>query len=309
MDYLFGAVHAGERKVEGCVAGAVLPFRRPTPTQAGESMSPAPTRNFVLLGRWLVVAGLIGTGVQQLIIQNFVRLVPKLPAWVPAPAIWVNATGLALIAIGVAIATGKLARAAALSLAAMLAVMLVALYLPGVLGNPGAGFMWTNPCKTLALIGGALMLASLAPGSQQLGLEHPRSGDATEASRPHGLEPVSLAPVFLGIFLLVCGVQHFVYAGFVDTLVPAWIPPGQRFWTIFSALALIAGGAGILVPRTARLAGAMSGLMIFLWVLLLHIPRALATPREAGETSAIFEALALSGVAFLVAGTRRAAAR
>jgi hypothetical protein len=41
--------------------------------------------------------------------------------------------------------------------------------------------------------------------------------------------------------------------------------------------------------------------MVFLWVLMLHIPRALADPSVPGETSAIFEALALSGVALLVA--------
>jgi hypothetical protein len=44
--------------------------------------------------------------------------------------------------------------------------------------------------------------------------------------------------------------------------------------------------------------------MIFLWVLLLHIPRALAGPNHANETAGIFEALAISGVALLVAGTR-----
>jgi uncharacterized membrane protein YphA (DoxX/SURF4 family) len=67
---------------------------------------------------------------------------------------------------------------------------------------------------------------------------------------------------------------------------------------------LIAGGLGIFLPATTRAAAAMSGLMIFLWVFLLHIPRAIAPPRDPGETSAIFEALAISGVAFLVAGRR-----
>jgi hypothetical protein len=46
--------------------------------------------------------------------------------------------------------------------------------------------------------------------------------------------------------------------------------------------------------------------MIFLWVFLVHIPRALAGPNHANETAGVFEALALSGVALLVAATRRA---
>jgi uncharacterized membrane protein YphA (DoxX/SURF4 family) len=86
--------------------------------------------------------------------------------------------------------------------------------------------------------------------------------------------------------------------------VPAWIPPGQRFWTYITGAALIAGGSGILIPRTARLAATLSAVMIFLWVLLLHIPRAIAGPQHVFETAGVFEALALSGVALIVAGTR-----
>jgi uncharacterized membrane protein YphA (DoxX/SURF4 family) len=71
-------------------------------------------------------------------------------------------------------------------------------------------------------------------------------------------------------------------------------------------VALFFGGVGILIPRTARLAATLSGVMIFLWVLMLHIPRSLSLPQHAFETAGIFEALALSGIAFTVAATRKA---
>ena len=103
--------------------------------------------------------------------------------------------------------------------------------------------------------------------------------------------------------MISSGIQHFLFAQFVKTLVPAWIPPDQSFWTYFAAVALIAGGAGLMVPRTTRLAAALSGLMIFLWVLLLHIPRALGAPDAAqaqNEWTAVFEALAFSGIAFML---------
>jgi uncharacterized membrane protein len=101
----------------------------------------------------------------------------------------------------------------------------------------------------------------------------------------------------------VCGVQHYVYREFVDRLVPAWLP-ATRFWTLFAGASLVAGGLGVLVPRTARLAATLSALMIFLWVLMLHIPRAFAEPEHAFETAGVFEALALSGVSLIVAATR-----
>ena len=71
----------------------------------------------------------------------------------------------------------------------------------------------------------------------------------------------------------------------------------------FTGLALIAGGTGLLVPPTARLAATLSGVMIFLWVLMLHIPRALSGPNNANETAGVFEALAMSGIALMVAGS------
>ena len=52
---------------------------------------------------------------------------------------------------------------------------------------------------------------------------------------------------------------------------------------------------------TARLAATLTGIMIFSWVVLLHIPRALADVHNANETTAVFEALAMTGPAFLVA--------
>jgi len=41
--------------------------------------------------------------------------------------------------------------------------------------------------------------------------------------------------------------------------------------------------------------------MVFLWVVLLHIPRAAANLRNPNETTAVFEAIAVAGSALLVA--------
>ncbi len=67
-------------------------------------------------------------------------------------------------------------------------------------------------------------------------------------------------------------------------------------------MALISRGAGLLLLQTARLAAALSGLMIFLWVVLLHIPRALAAAaaQSRNEWTSVFEALAISGIAFVL---------
>jgi uncharacterized membrane protein len=242
------------------------------------------------LGRSFIGVAAMGWGVQQLVTRQFVRLVPKLPAWVPSPSLWAVLVGVVLVAAGLALLLGRWTRLAAGVLAALILVSFVLLQVPVVVANPLTGFLWTNPLKALALAGGAGILIARSPGAG-------RPASTAHAS----LEP--LGAVLLALFLLVGGIQHFVYRGFVATLVPSWVP-GHMFWTFFTGVALIAGGLGILFRPTARLAATMAALMIFSWVLLLHIPRALAVPHEPGETAGVFEALALSGVALLVAGTR-----
>jgi uncharacterized membrane protein len=250
-------------------------------------------RNLTTIGRIFFGTALAASGLQQLIIRDFVRLVPKLPAWVPWPSVWPGAIGVVLIVAGGAILLDRQRPWAASVVGALLLFLFLVLRVPEIVSNPLVGFMWTNPSKILALWGGTLFLTGALPGENNPGLRW------TERL-------ICLGPILFGVFLLICGIQHFIYARFVDSLVPAWIPPGPRFWTCFAGVALIVGGTGILIPRTTRWAAALAGLMIFLWVPLLHIPRALADVHNAGETSAIFEALALSGVAFLLAGTRAA---
>ena len=251
------------------------------------------------VGRWFFGVGVLSTGLLQLVTGAFVRIVPKLPAWVPAHSFWAYAIGVVLVVAGLALLSERTARVAGAVVGAMVLVMLVLLCLPELVVHPTLarpflhGFMWTKPFKALALVGGAALVAHSVPGG-------------TSMLAPLVRGAVRLAPLgalFLAAFLVVCGVQHFVYNDFVTAMVPAWVP-GQRFWACFTGVALFAGGVGILVPRTSRLAAGLSALMIFLWVLMLHIPRALLLPQHAFETAGIFEALALSGVALTVAASR-----
>jgi uncharacterized membrane protein YphA (DoxX/SURF4 family) len=254
-------------------------------------------QHLTTLGRSFFGAATMASGVLQIVTGDFVRLAPTLPAWVPAHSLWASAVGIVLVGAGLAILTGWLTRTAAVVVGAVLVIVLLSL-LPQMVVNPAfdrpflRGFMWTRPLKALALVGGAAILAGGLAGE-------PRAASALVRGF------ASLAPVgriLLALFLVVAGMQHFAYANFVKDLVPSWIP-GQLYWTYLAGVALMAGGVGMLVPRTARLAALMSALMIFLWVLLLHIPRAFAGPNHANETAGVFEALAFSGIALLVAAT------
>lgn len=252
-------------------------------------------KKLATFGRSLVAISMIAFGVQHLAYLDFVtRAFPALPKWIPGQPFLSCVFGVFLIAAGIAIISGKAARIAALLLGAAILISFVVLYLPALIVDPSNAGLLTNAGKALALAGGSLLAAGSFPGELN-------AATNWRASVTNALEKfIPLGRFFLAAFMILAGVLHFIFAEFVTRMVPSWIP-GNAFWTYFTGVALIAGGVGMVIPITKRLAAFLSGIMIFLWVVLLHIPRAAADLHNANETTALFEALAFSGTAFLVA--------
>ena len=110
----------------------------------------------------------------------------------------------------------------------------------------------------------------------------------------------TLGRVFVAVSLVVFGVQHFIYGGFVATLVPAFMP-GRLFWAYFVGVAFFAAAAGILYKLMARPAATMLGVMFFLFLVLLHIPRIIGNSSNGNEWTSGFVALAMCGGAWILA--------
>lgn len=251
--------------------------------------------NLTSLARMFLAVAMIAFGLQHFIYLDFVtRVFPGSVTWIHARPFWACVGGAILVIAGLAIILGKSARLAALLLGAVILASFVLLHLPLLIASPSNGGIWTQSGKALALAGGSFLVAGSLP-SQPLN----RGGSVRRATRFLD-KLIPLSPFFLGAFLVVCGILHFIYVDFVATLVPSWIP-WHIFWTYFAGVALIAGGIGMLVPATSRLAAWLTAAMIFVWVLVLHIPRALADIHNSNETTAVFEALAVTGAAILVA--------
>jgi uncharacterized membrane protein YphA (DoxX/SURF4 family) len=251
---------------------------------------------FISVGRLFFAIGLIAWGIQHLVAGDFVtRVVPSWPAWLPARTMSAYLVGAALIAAGAAIALDVKGRAAALAFSLFALVSFVLLHVPLAAKDSLIGGRWTGAGKALVMCGGASCIAlSLSEGQR----DDPGGRWASASVRD---SVILWGRVSLGAFMILCGIQHFKFAQFVATLVPAWIP-GAMFWTYFAGVALIAGGIGIIVPRVTRLAAILSGAMIFSWVFLVHIPLVVKNPQSTTDVAAVFEALAFSGVAFLLVG-------
>lgn len=191
-----------------------------------------------------------------------------------------------------------------------LGTCMLALYIVGHLPfelthNLGHMGPWTNSMKMLVFAGGAFIIAAAYPpggSASWAGTENPvPTGLAQGKSQPLSERLIPLGPIFFGIFLIFGGIEHFVYLEFVNMLIPGYVP-GHSFWTCFAGVALIGSGLSLIFKFQLRIISFLLGLMIFLWVWMLHVPRAIQFPDElqGNEWTFVFEALAFSGFAWAV---------
>jgi uncharacterized membrane protein len=214
------------------------------------------------------------------------------PPWSPESHGLAWVAGIELIAVGICIVMLKQARLAAALLGATLVLRALVVFLPRLIMHVHDPAPWTSGSEVLALGGAVLVLAGVLPG------ELPDSSLGWN----NALDVVLGAGRYLfAIALVVIGVQHFMYAKFVATLVPAWIP-WHLFWTYFVGVAFFAAAASIAKGKMVRLAGGLLGILFLLFVITLHVPRVAAAPRNGNEWTSEFVALAFCGAAFVLAG-------
>ncbi len=86
-------------------------------------------------------------------------LAGMIPAWIAGAVAWVQITGAARIAAGIALFVPALARAAATLIGLMYGAWLLLLHLPRLAAQPANRAEWTLACIALALCGGAWLIA------------------------------------------------------------------------------------------------------------------------------------------------------
>jgi uncharacterized membrane protein len=246
-------------------------------------------------GLYFIAATMAIFGVQHFIYLRFVA--EFIPAWIPWRVFWACFTGLALIAAAVGIVLRKWDRWAATLLGSMIFLWVILLHTSRVAANPHDPGEWRGIFQALAMSGFAFVLAGTLAGTGA-------SSQATRSRFGGGMNVLAelgtwLGPYFIAVSMLAFGVQHFIFAEATTPQVPAWIP-GTVFGNYLSGTALFATGVGLLFQRTARMAAALLGVLIFLSVIFIHAPIVIASPRFESDWC---KALVISGGAFLLAGT------
>jgi uncharacterized membrane protein len=243
---------------------------------------------WITITRAFYAIALIAFGIQHFLFGDFIA--GRAPAWsegLPGQLPFAYATGLLLIIGGLAVLADKKARLGMVVSGVTILIWAALRNIYGLAMNPEYGGLLTNNFKALTIGLGAFIVADTF------------SKEDNSSSFDKLVSTMAVAGKYLtALFLFTAGVQHFLFADFVKFLVPEWIP-GSFFWTYFSAVALIAAGLGLITGIKSALAAQLAGWMVFVWVLVLHIPRAIVNANQ-NEWTAVFEALAVSGLLFLI---------
>ncbi len=221
------------------------------------------------------------------------------PAWphLPLVPVWVWLFTIAVVAACIAVIFEIKPKAAALLLGGLLLAVYVFGYFTYDLFvaqyNNHLG-TWGDGLKESALAGGAFVVA----GSLADDLLSQKS-----ALLKFLKKLVPFGPLLFCTTMVLYGICHFLYAQPISGLVPGWIP-GHMFWTYFGGSALILGGIAVTLKIKLRITAFLLGLMILIWLFIIHIPLSFDDPSGNHSNSVVsaFSALCFCATAFMIAG-------
>jgi uncharacterized membrane protein YphA (DoxX/SURF4 family) len=184
---------------------------------------------------------------------------------------------------GVTILWRRTAQAGAFMLTILYSIFAL-LWVPRILGSPQVYDVWGNFFEELSLvIAGVVVYASLAPPDSVW------AGRRALISRVYGICVISFA------------LEHLFYISGTASFVPNWIPPGQVFWAIATAICFVLAAVAILSGVLAGLASRLLTAMIVGFEALVWAPRLFTSPHEHFSWSGNAICLALAGAAWVVA--------
>lgn len=100
---------------------------------------------------------------------------------------------------------------------------------------------------------------------------------------------------------LVFGIQHFMYAGFLENLVPAYMPY-RIFWVYLAGVGMFAAGVSLLINVKSPLAALCLGIMLACFILQLHVPLIYSDLSNNQNWMRGIQDLSIASVAFMLSG-------
>jgi uncharacterized membrane protein len=123
-----------------------------------------------------------------------------------------------------------------------------------------------------------------------------------EIAEARGLDKIAaLSNLCFAIPLAVFGALHLFGPQFVMNIVPPYMP-WRMFWVYSVGCALIAASLSIGARIGVRWAGLLFGIMMFLFVAMIHLPGALRQPHDRFIWTIVFREMSFGGAGWILAG-------
>src|SRR5580700_1923054 len=123
----------------------------------------------------------------------------------------------------------------------------------------------------------------------------------TDIARAGGLDKVVvLSNLCFAVPLAAFGAEHLSGARFLMEGVPPYMP-WRLFWAYFVGFALFAASLSIATKIQVRWSGLLFGIMMFLFVAMLHFPRAVSSGDRISWTI-VFREMSFGGGGWVLAG-------
>jgi hypothetical protein len=124
----------------------------------------------------------------------------------------------------------------------------------------------------------------------------------TDLARVGGLDKiVALSNLCFAIPLAVFGAEHLSGTRFIMLSVPSYMP-WRLFWAYFVGFALLSASLSIATRIQVRWSGLLFGIMMLLFVAMVHIPRVLASPNDRIPWTIVIREMSFAGGAWILAG-------
>jgi uncharacterized membrane protein YphA (DoxX/SURF4 family) len=240
-------------------------------------------QGFAHVGIYAYALGAIMLGISGLVWGDFATNWQRVDPDVPYREALAYLTAAYELCAGLAIFWPRTARIGAAMLG-ILYLIFALLWVPRIVASPLVYDTWGNFFEEFSIvIAAAVLYASLAPQDSVW------AGRTGQISRCYGICVISFALV------------HLFYLKATASFVPKWIPPGQMFWAVTTAICFLLAAGAILSGILAGLASRLLTAMIVGFELLIWAPRLLASPHVHFEWAGNAVSMALAGGAWLVA--------
>jgi uncharacterized membrane protein len=246
--------------------------------------------------RAVFAAALIGFGMCGLIYGNSAVIWEVIPKTLPGRPGIIYLCAVVQLGTGIGLLLRPTLILACRVILPFLLLCLALLQVPVILLAPREMGSWEQFAEVAAMSAGGWCLFAAHAGAWEQ--QHLKFAVGTSGIRAGRLLLIVALPMF--------GLAHFAYADYTATLVPKWLH-FQLGWTYLTGAANLAAGAGMLFGICPRLAANLEAVMLWIFTLLVWVPRIASASGTQGDWSEFLTSSAIAAGAWLVADTYRSA--